>query len=134
MKGPGIFLIQFLRSQPPFSTLEGLAGWCAQLGFKGVQIPTFRKDIFDLELAAQSKTYCDGIKGMLAEKGLEITELSTHRQGHICAFNPAFNQILRNFGPPEFADNPDGRKDWARRQMMLAAKAAGNLGLKTWGK
>ncbi len=131
MKGPGIFLIQFLGPEPPHDTLEGLAGWAAGLGFKGVQLPTFRKDIFNLEQAAQSKGYCDDIKGMLADKGLEISELSTHRQGHICAFNPAFNDILRSFGPPEFADDPEGRKQWARRQLLLAAKAAANLGLKT---
>ncbi|MCB2031227.1 MAG: sugar phosphate isomerase/epimerase, partial [Rhodoferax sp.] len=106
MQGPGIFLIQFLGPEAPFNTLDGLATWCADLGFKGVQVPTFRKDIFDLALAAQSKSYCDDIKGMLADKGLQITELSTHRQGHICAFNPAFDHMLRNFGPPELADKP----------------------------
>ena len=131
MQGPGIFLIQFLGPEAPFNTLDGLATWCADLGFKGVQVPTFRKDIFDLALAAQSKSYCDDIKGMLADKGLQITELSTHRQGHICAFNPAFDHMLRNFGPPELADKPEARKVWAREQLMLAARAAGNLGLKT---
>jgi sugar phosphate isomerase/epimerase len=131
MKGPGIFLIQYLGSEAPFNTLEGLAGWASGLGFKGVQMPTFRPDIFDLEKAASSKTYCDEIQGMLADNGLEITELSTHRQGHICAFNPAYDHMLRSFGPPEFADDPKGRQDWARQQMLFAAKAAGNLGLKT---
>lgn len=124
-------MIQFLGPKAPFDTLAGLAGWCADLGFVGVQIPTFRSDIFDLALAAESPTYCDEVRGMLGDRGLSITELSTHRQGHICAFNPAFDHMLRSFGPPEFADDPRGRQEWARRQMLLAAKAAGNLGLKT---
>ncbi len=40
IKGPGIFLAQFLDDKAPFNTLEGITKWAASLGFKGVQIPT----------------------------------------------------------------------------------------------
>ncbi|MCK5464831.1 MAG: hypothetical protein KAI95_17520, partial [Bacteroidales bacterium] len=66
MKGPGIFLAQFLRDDPPFNTTNGIIPWAAELGYKGVQIPTWDKRIFNLETAAGSKSYCDEYKGQLA--------------------------------------------------------------------
>lgn len=39
IKGPGVFLAQFARNEAPFDTIDGLAGWAAAKGFKGVQIP-----------------------------------------------------------------------------------------------
>ena len=131
MKGPGLFLVQFLGARAPKTSLRELGEWAAGLGYKGVQIPTFREDVFDLALAAESRTYCDEVKGMLAGMGLEITELSTHRQAHLVAMNPAYAPLLENFGPPEFASDVAAKQNWAREQLMLAAKASGNLGLKT---
>lgn len=39
IKGPGIFLTQFIGNQAPFNSLDGLAGWAAGKGYKAVQIP-----------------------------------------------------------------------------------------------
>ena len=39
IKGPGIFLAQFIGDRPPFNTLEGVAKWAAELGYKALQIP-----------------------------------------------------------------------------------------------
>ena len=75
IKGPGIFLAQFLGDEPPFNSLESICRWAKGLGFKGVQIPTWATDYFDLQKAAESKTYADEIKGLVNEIGLEITEL-----------------------------------------------------------
>ena len=112
--GPAIFLAQLLGPRASNDSLPELAQWVSSLGYKGVQIPTFRPDLFDLKRAAESRTYCDEVKGMLASHGLRITELSTHRQGHLVAGNPAYDTLLRGFGPPEFADNPKDRQEWAR--------------------
>lgn len=131
MKGPAIFLVQFLGPRAPKTSLPELAEWAAGLGYQGVQIPTFRPDVFDLAKAADSKTYCDEVKGMLAEHGLTITQLSTHRQGHLVSFNPAYGPYLTAMGPPEFANNPSGCQAWARNQLLLAAKASANLALKS---
>jgi sugar phosphate isomerase/epimerase len=65
VKGPGIFLAQFLGDQPPFNTLEGICKWAAGLGFKGVQIPSWDPRCIDLQKAAESKTYADEIKGIV---------------------------------------------------------------------
>ena len=41
IKGPGIFLAQFAGDTAPFNTLKGMAHWASDLGFTGVQIPTW---------------------------------------------------------------------------------------------
>ena len=63
MKGPGIFLAQFLRDEPPYDSLENIGRWVAGLGYKGVQIPTWDARVIDLDKAAESRTYCDELKG-----------------------------------------------------------------------
>ena len=40
MKGPGVFLAQFARDEAPFHSLNAIAGWAAEKGFKGVEIPS----------------------------------------------------------------------------------------------
>jgi sugar phosphate isomerase/epimerase len=90
MKGPGIFLAQFLRDQPPYDNLENIGRWAAELGYKGVQIPTWDPRVIDLDQAAKSKDYCDDLKGMLSRIGLEITELAAHLQGQVLAMHPAY--------------------------------------------
>ena len=35
IKGPAVFLAQFMTGEPPRNSLEGLARWAAGLGFKG---------------------------------------------------------------------------------------------------
>ena len=131
MKGPAIFLAQFAGDAAPFNTLEGMAGWAAGLGYKGVQIPTWDGRLFDLKKAASSKAYCDEIKGMLKEHGLSITELSTHLQGHLVAVNPIYDTLVDGFAPKEVHGNPKARQKWAVDQVKLSAKACRNLGLKT---
>jgi hypothetical protein len=37
MKGPAIFLAQFVGDVPPFNGLADIAGWAAGHGYKGVQ-------------------------------------------------------------------------------------------------
>src|SRR5256886_13141731 len=59
IKGPAVFLAQFAGDAPPFNSLRAIAAWAAQLGFKGVQIPSWDRRLFDLEKAAESQTYCD---------------------------------------------------------------------------
>ena len=83
MKGPAIFLAQFAGDQAPFNNLDSITRWAGELGYQGVQVPTWESSLIDLEKAASSKDYCDELKGICANNGVEITELSTHLQ----AFN-----------------------------------------------
>ena len=63
MKGPAIFLAQFTGSEAPFNTLEGLCVWAKELGYEGVQLPSFESSLIDLSVAAESQDYCDELKG-----------------------------------------------------------------------
>lgn len=129
IKGPGIFLAQFVGAHAPFDTLEGLAGWAAGLGYRGIQIPTNNPALFDLEQAAQSQAYCDDIQDMLAGHGLTITELSTHLQGQLLAVHPAYDALFDGFAAPAVRGNPQARQRWAHEQLLLAARASRRLGL-----
>jgi sugar phosphate isomerase/epimerase len=129
IKGPGIFLAQFLGDTPPFDTLDEICKWSKSLGFKGIQIPSWATNYFDLQKAAESKTYADEIKGLVNSHGLEITELSTHLQGQLVAVNPAYDDLFDAFAPPQVHKNPKARQEWAVQQLKYAAKASQNLGL-----
>ncbi len=129
IQGPGIFLAQFASDAAPFNSLDAIGAWAAGLGFKGVQIPTWDNRLFNLELAASSRTYCDEIKGRLQQHGLAITELSTHLQGQLVAVHPAYDLAFDGFAPAEVRGRPEARQQWATAQVLLAAKASANLGL-----
>jgi sugar phosphate isomerase/epimerase len=129
LKGPAVYLAQFYRDQPPFSTLDGLAEWAAGLGFRGLQIPSWNQALIDLELAATSKTYCDEVSGLLAAHGLRLTELTTHFQGQLIAVHPAYDALYDASLPEPLRNNPKERTEWAQRQLLLAAKASRNFGL-----
>jgi sugar phosphate isomerase/epimerase len=81
MKGPGIFLAQFLGEQAPFDNLANIARWASGLGYTGVQIPAWDARAFDLDRGASSKTYCDEVRGILAGAGLEAIELGAYLAG-----------------------------------------------------
>ncbi|MBP2200083.1 sugar phosphate isomerase/epimerase family protein [Pantoea cypripedii] len=129
LKGPGVFLSQFIRDQPPFNSLEGLAEWAASLGFRAVQIPCNHPAIFDLAIAAESQVYCDEVTGILAQHGLVISELSTHLEGQLVAVHPAYQQAFSDFGPAELRQNDSARQQWAMAQVKRAAVASAKLGL-----
>lgn len=109
--------------------MKAICQWAADLGYKGVQIPTWDPRCIDLQKAAESKTYADELKGMINETGLEITELSTHLQGQLVAVHPAYDDLFDAFAPDNVKKNPRARTEWAIQQMMYAAKASQNLGL-----
>jgi sugar phosphate isomerase/epimerase len=129
IKGPAIFLAQFAGDHAPYNSLPAIADWVAGMGYKGIQIPSWDARLFDLTLAAESQTYCDEIKGMLADKGLAITELSTHLQGQLVAVHPAFDAQFDGFAPSEVHGNPKARQEWAVAQVKNAAIASRRLGL-----
>ena len=129
IKGPAIFLAQFAGDVAPFNDLRSIAKWAAGLGYRGVQLPAWDGRLFDLSRAAESTTYCDEVKGTLAEAGLELTELATHLQGQLVAVHPAYDAGFDGFAPASVHGNPKARQEWAVDQMMKSAAASKNLGL-----
>ena len=129
IKRPAIFLAQFLGHEAPFDSLANITRWAGELGYKGVQLPTDLPKLFDLALAAESRDYCDEVKGVCAAAGVEITELSTHLQGQLVAVHPAYDELFDGFAPEEVRGKPAARQQWATKQLLLAAEASRNLGL-----
>ena len=131
MKGPAIFLAQFAGDRAPFDLLAGIARWAADLGYLGVQIPSWDARLFDLDKAAESAAYCDEVKGTLEDAGVALTELSTHLQGQLVAVHPAYDAGFDAFAAPQARGNPKARQEWAVDQMRKAARASQRLGLST---
>ena len=129
IKGPAIFLAQFVGDSEPFNSLDNIAKWASNLGYKGVQIPSWDGRLINLDKASNSKSYCEDIKGTLSKHNLELTELSTHLQGQLVAVHPVYDIAFDGFAAEEVRGNPKARQEWAVDQMMKAAKASQNLGL-----
>jgi sugar phosphate isomerase/epimerase len=129
VKGPSLFIAQFIDADPRLATLDGLAAFAAEAKFTALQIPTFSPKIFDLEQAAQSQAYCDDVLGVLARHGLGISELSAARQGQLMAVHPAYDRTLAHFGPELARGDAVARQQWAERQLRLAAAASRRLKL-----
>ena len=129
IKGPAIFLAQFCGDEKPFNNLKDIGKWANSLGYKAVQIPTWDKRIFDLDKAGSSKDYCDEVKGILKEQGLEISELSTHLQGQLVASHPAYDLMFDVFAPENLHGNVKERTKWAVEQMNNAINASNHLGI-----
>jgi len=131
IKGPAIFLAQFMGAEPPFTNLPDITAWAKSLGYAGVQIPAWEPRLIDIPKAAASKTYCHELQGQT--NGLAITELATHLIGQLVAVNPAYDDLFDSFAAPEVRGDPKARTAWAINQMKLCIKASANLGLKTLG-
>lgn len=129
LKGPAIFLAQFMADEEPFDNIESMANWAANLGFKGIQVPIGNPSFIDVRLAAESRDYCDELKARVEATGVEITELSTHLEGQLVAVHPAYDTLFDGFAPEEVHGNPAARTAWAIDQVKLAARASQNLGL-----
>lgn len=129
IKGPAIYLAQFVGDEAPLNNFKDICGWAASLGFKGVQIPAWDTRLVDVMKAAESDAYCDELKGIAAEQGVEITELASHLQGQLVAVNPAFDDAFDAFAAPHVRGNPTARQKWAVEQVKASAIASGKLGL-----
>lgn len=129
LKGPGIFLAQFIDDSEPFHNIESMAKWASDLGFVGIQVPIGNPNFIDVKQAAESTTYCDELAGRVRECGVEISELSTHLEGQLVAVHPAYNELFDGFAPESAQGNPDARTEWAIEQVKLAARASRNLNL-----
>ncbi len=127
IKGPALFLAQFLSDNPPFNTLENITKWAKSLGFIGIQIPSWDARVIDLQKAAESKTYCEELAGRC--NGLAITELASHLQGQLVAVHPAYNDLFDGFADKSVRGNPKARTEWAVKEMKNVVKASANLGL-----
>ena len=129
IRGPAIFLAQFVGTVAPFNSLQSITAWAASLGYGGVQLPSWDSRLFDLDRAATSDVYCDEVRAILSETGVQLTELSTHLQGQLVAVHPAYDEAFDGFAPPSVRGNREARQQWAVDQLLKAARASQRLGL-----
>jgi sugar phosphate isomerase/epimerase len=129
IKGPGIFLAQFMGDTAPFNNFDSICKWAADLGYKGVQLPGWDGRCIDLKQAAESKSYCDDLAAIPAKYGMQITEIATHLQGQLVAVHPAYDEQFDGFAPDSVKGNPQARTEWAVQQVKYALKASQNLNL-----
>ncbi|MDO5528869.1 MAG: sugar phosphate isomerase/epimerase [Paracoccus sp. (in: a-proteobacteria)] len=129
MKGPGLFLAQFVSDQAPFNDWRSITAWAASMGYVGVQVPSGDKRLFDLDLAVSSQDWRDEFLGIAAENGVAVTELSSHVQGQLIAVHPAYDSAFDAFAPPELRGNPAARQEWAAEQVAGTIRASRALGL-----
>lgn len=129
IKGPALFLAQFAGDAAPFNSWDSITKWAADIGYKGVQVPSWDGRLIDLKKAAESKAYCDDFKGRARENGVEVTELSTHLQGQLVAVHPAYDEAFDGFAAPEVRGNPKARQAWAVEQVKMALTASKHLGI-----
>ena len=129
IRGPAIFLAQFIGDEAPFDSLDGIARWAAEQGYQAIQLPTADSRFIDLHKAAESQSYCDELNARCEKAGVVISELSTHLQGQLVAVHPACDDLFDDFAPAELHGKPQERTEWAIEQLQLAAKASQRLGL-----
>lgn len=126
IKGPAIFLAQFMRNEAPYDHIDRIGPWVANLGYRGIQIPAWDARTIDLDQAASSKTYCDDYKGRLRAMGLEPTELAGYLAGQVLAVHPAYEIMFEAFHPPGLRG--DARTEWATGELKKCIRASVNMG------
>lgn len=129
IKGPALLIAQFAGAEKPFNNLSDIAGWAQGLGYKALQLPSWDPRFIDLAKAASSDGYCSEIKGVLADAGLELTDLVSHIQGQLCAVHPAYDSWFDGLCPPEVRGNPAKRQAWAVQQVKDCITASRRLGV-----
>ena len=128
IKGPALFLAQFVGDEAPYNSWNSITRWAAECGYRGVQVPSWDRRLIDLEAAAGSIDYCDEFKGVAEENGVRVTELSTHLQGQLVAVHPAYDEAFDGFAVPGVRGNPRARQQWAVEQLTMALSASSNMG------
>src|ERR1017187_1727320 len=114
IEGPGVFLTQLINHQAHFDSLSSVAEWAANLGFKAMQIPcSCDPEFFNLARASESQNYCDEVQGVLASKGVEISELSTYFEGQLIAVPDPAAQLCDAFAPAAVRGDDTARRAWA---------------------
>lgn len=130
LKGPGLFLAQYINQQAPFNSLASFSKWVAEMSFTSIQIPcSSDPTLFNLTKAAESRAYCDDVRGILAEAGIGISSLSTQFNGRLAAIGADSVQAANSIPSAVVCKGEPGHHADLEHRLLLAAKASQNLGL-----
>jgi sugar phosphate isomerase/epimerase len=106
--------------------LAELAPKAKEFGYDGLELACWG-DHLDIEKAAEDPGYCEGQRDLLRRHGLTCWAISAHLQGQL-VLDP-IDRRNAGFAPPELRDDPDKVRAWGTRQMLLAPRAAKNMGV-----
>ncbi len=126
IKGPALFIAQFLGNEAPYNSIENISKWSAGLGYKAMQIPTWDSRVFDLNLAASSKEYCQNLIDKLAQNGQQVVELASYLQGQAMGMPAVYQDLFQAFYPKGLNDTE--RVKWAQDQLIKTVDASVNMG------
>ena len=107
-------------------TLEEVAPLMKELGYDGLELACWGGHV-DLDVASESKQYCDDRLAMLASHGLGCWAISNHLAGQLVCDN--IDERHYGFGPAQYKGKPDELRKWAIEAQKKAARAAKNFGV-----
>ncbi|WP_460450029.1 sugar phosphate isomerase/epimerase family protein [Alsobacter sp. SYSU BS001988] len=130
LRGPSLFIAQFIEASGPRATAAGLADWAAGLGFKALQVPALDPRLQDLKDLSEADAI-RRLEKVSRDSGLEISEIAAHRAGQAMAVHPAYETLPgmeRARAGPEAAAG-----DVARAIRIAAALGAGRVAVFSGG-
>jgi sugar phosphate isomerase/epimerase len=127
IRGPGLFIAQYLGQAPFFSDIDDVSGFAAQNGFKALQVPVHDKAIIDTERLEESG-YIDSCCRAIERHGLVVSEIAAHRAGQLLAVHPVYDQIMDAFVPAPLRGAPDARQRYADQELRHAITLAARVG------
>lgn len=127
IKGPALFVAQFIGPPPLFDTLPALAAFAAGQGFKALQLPIHDPRIVD---AGRLDDGGHGVEiaAILAAAGLTTSEVAAHRAGQLLAVHPAYDDIVDALAPAAVRGDPAARQARAEADLRRAIALAAQLG------
>lgn len=128
IRGPGLFIGQFISNDPPFDTLDGMAGFAAATGFVALQVPVHDPRFIDLG-RLDASGYIGAIEAATHGRGLAVSEIAAHRAGQLMAVNPAYDAVMDIFAPADCRGDPAKRQARAAADLHAAITLAGRLGV-----
>lgn len=127
LKGPAIFLAQGWK-KPGWTTLEECARTAASLGYKGLQGFLWGGGPIDVELAAQSTTYCEDIQATATGAGCSIVELADHCDSQLVSCSPTYARLHAWPAPEAIRRDRKAVKEWAQERAKNVVRATRNFG------
>lgn len=128
IRGPGLFIGQYLGPAPLYSDIDGVSGFAAQNGFKALQIPVHDKAVIDTGRLEDSG-YMDRWRAAIERHGLVVSEIAAHRAGQLLAVHPAYDELMDGFAPVALSGDPAARRRYAEEELRRAITFAARIGV-----
>jgi len=98
-----------------------------EMGYDGIELACWG-DHFEVDRAVSEEDYCDNLRALLKENGLECYSVSNHLAGQlVCDLNDDARSDA--FAPEDCAGDPEKKRAWAIEAMKNTARAAQRFGV-----